>query len=532
MLNPVRGTRGMAVAPHALAAQSALGVLRDGGNAVEAMVSAAATIAVVYPHMNSLGGDGFWLVAEPGGEVIAVDACGPAPAGLTSAHYRERGLDAVPARGPLAANTVAGTVGGWQAALELARRRWSARLPLSRLLSDARYYAANGIPVTASQEASTEQKLAELRDAPGFAQHYLIDGEAPRCGIRLVQPALAATLERLAETGLDDFYRGELARAIAADLAAAGSPVELRDLEAFRARVTRPLQLAHSAGVLYNMPPPTQGVVSLLILGILDRLGARGMDPAGADFVHAAVEATKQAFAVRDRYVTDPAYMKVSTDELLADAAVDGLAGAVDMARALPWPPSAPPADTVWMGAVDASGLAVSFIQSIYYEYGSGVVLPATGLCWQNRGASFSLDPDALQALAPGRKPFHTLNPAIARLADGRVAAYGTMGGDGQPQTQAAVFTRLAVFGFDPAHAVAAPRWLLGRTWGNPSDTLKLESRFPSAVIDDLRRRGHELELVGEYDEMMGHAGVVLRGADGLLSGAADPRSDGAAAAF
>ncbi|MDO9217801.1 MAG: gamma-glutamyltransferase, partial [Lacisediminimonas sp.] len=188
--------------------------------------------------------------------------------------------------------------------------------------------------------------------------------------------------------------------------------------------------------------------------------------------------------------------------------------------------------DTIWMGAIDQDGMAVSFIQSIYHEFGSGVVLPRTGINWQNRGASFSLDEKALLALVPGKKPFHTLNPAAARLKDGRVMVYGTMGGDGQPQTQAAVFTRHVVFGQPLQTAVSAPRWLLGRTWGQSTDSLKLEQRFPSEVVDELRLRGHDVEMLGEYDETVGHAGALVRHPDGLLEGAADPRSDGMVSAF
>jgi gamma-glutamyltranspeptidase/glutathione hydrolase len=176
--------------------------------------------------------------------------------------------------------------------------------------------------------------------------------------------------------------------------------------------------------------------------------------------------------------------------------------------------------------------VAVSFIQSIYHEFGSGVVLAGTGINWQNRGASFSLDPDALLALKPGKRPFHTLNPAAARLHDGRTMVYGTMGGDGQPQTQAAVFTRHVVFGQPLQTAVSAPRWLLGRTWGQTTDSLKLEARFPDAVVEALIERGHDVEVLLPYDETMGHAGALVRHADGMLEGASDPRSDGGVAAY
>jgi gamma-glutamyltranspeptidase/glutathione hydrolase len=216
----------------------------------------------------------------------------------------------------------------------------------------------------------------------------------------------------------------------------------------------------------------------------------------------------------------------------LSATRLDALAKEIRLATALPWGGHSKTGDTVWMGAVDANGLAVSFIQSIYHEFGSGVVLPTTGLNWQNRGASFSLNPKHLQALQPRKKPFHTLNPAAAKFHDGRSMVYGTMGGDGQPQTQAAVFSRAIWFNQPLQQAVSAPRWLLGRTWGQSSDTLKLESRFPAATVDDLKRRGHDVELLGAYDEAVGHAGAIIRDDDGVLEGAADPRSDGCVAGY
>ena len=184
------------------------------------------------------------------------------------------------------------------------------------------------------------------------------------------------------------------------------------------------------------------------------------------------------------------------------------------------------------MGVVDGEGRAVSFIQSIYHEFGSGVVLAKSGINWQNRGCSFSLNPAHINALAPGKKPFHTLNPALARLDDGRLMVYGTMGGDGQPQTQSAVFTRCIVHGMSPQAAITAPRWLLGRTWGQTSDSLKLESRFDAHVARTLSDYGHDVEILQAFDETVGHAGAIIRHPNGVLEGGADPRSDGAVAAF
>jgi oxamate amidohydrolase len=526
------GMRGMAVAPHSLAAQSAVAVLREGGNAIEAMVAAAASIAVVYPHMNSIGGDAFWLIHVPGETPRAIDACGAAGARATPAFYRERDLDAIPFRGGVAANTVAGTLSGWSLALECSKDALGGRLPLSRLLADAIHYARHGIPVTHSQHATTTAKLEGLRGQPGFDETFLAAGGVPPVGTPFLQPRLAATFQQLATAGLDDFYRGDLARSIVRDLAALDSPLTSDDLANHRAGWRKPLALAHSLGSVYNLPPPTQGVVSLMILGILDTLDIGTTDPMGADYIHLCVEAAKQAFGVRDRHVTDPAYMTLDAQDLLSAGPIESLATRIDPQHAAPWGEGHGPADTVWVGVIDGAGRAVSFIQSLYHEYGAGIVLRESGINWQNRGCSFSLDERARNPLCPGRKPFHTLNPALALLRDGTTMVYGNMGGDGQPQTQSAVFTRCAVFGMNPQAAIAAPRWLLGRTWGETSDTLKLESRFDPDVIEDLRARGHDVELLGPYDSAVGHAGVVLRDASGALRGGSDPRSDGGVAAW
>lgn len=528
MANPTRGTRGMAVAPHSLASQSALAILREGGNAVEAMIAAAATITVVYPHMNGIGGDSFWLVKGPDG-VAGIDACGAAAMDVSRESYA--GKSAIPFRGGSAAITVAGTMSGWGAAYEMSRKL-GGTLPLSRLLADAIHYADHGIAVTYSQHMNTTKKLAELKDIHGFADAFLIDGAPPATGAVFKQNRLGATLKRLADAGLDDFYRGDLAEAIARDLRAAGSPVTLQDLAKHKALIRTPLELKHSLGKLYNMPPPTQGLVSLLILGQMDRLGIEKYDHLSADYVHAAVEATKRAFMIRDKHITDPARMTVDPQSFLEPAKLDEMVKKIDMAKAAPWGAGKGPADTIWMGVIDGAGVAVSMIQSIYHEFGSGVVLKETGINWQNRGASFSLDPKHINTLEPGKKPFHTLNPAMALFDDGRAMVYGNMGGDGQPQSQSAVFSRTAVLGLNPQDAIAAPRWLLGRTWGQVSDTLKLESRFPAATIEELKKRGHDVEIMGDFDETLGHAGCVIRHPNGNFEGGFDPRSDGGVAAF
>ena len=401
---------------------------------------------------------------------------------------------------------------------------------LDRLLADAVHYAERGVPVTRSQHADTAGKRTELESVPGFAEQFLPNGTVPGVGDRFVNERLGRTLRRLAQDGLNSFYRGPLAGTIAADLARVGSPLTREDLDGHHAQARAPLKLTLGPGTAYNFPPPTQGLASLMILGIFERLGVVEAD--GFAHLHALVEASKQAFMVRDREITDPAYMRNLPDQFLSPAALDAAAAAIHPARALEWPRPPSAGDTIWMGAVDGAGRAVSFIQSVYWEFGSGMVLEETGIQWQNRGSSFSLEDGALNRLAPGRKPFHTLNPALFLFDNGRTMPYGTMGGEGQPQTQAAVLTRYAYFGRPLQEAVSAPRWLLGRTWGEESTTLKLESRIDSSVVEALRSAGHEIEVVGAFDEMMGHAGALVHHPRGVIEGAADPRSDGGVAAF
>ncbi|MDE2364186.1 MAG: gamma-glutamyltransferase family protein [Hyphomicrobiales bacterium] len=531
MLNTARAMRGMVTSPHHLASEAGLRVLREGGTAVEATVAMAACLAVVYPHMTSIGGDGFWLVSRAGAPPVAIDACGAAAEAATEALYAARGLSAIPWRGPLAANTVAGTVAGWGEALRLSAE-YGGRLSMSRLVEDAVFYAEHGFPVTAGHEAIVIEKLDQLADAPGFADVHLVDGRAPETASVMRTPALARTLRRIGAKGADEFYSGELAREIAADLARIGSPVAAIDLARHRASRRAPLSVGVRGARLFNFPPPTQGLSSLMILALFDRLGVTQAD--GFDHVHGLVEATKQAFLVRDAHVGDPGSMTRAPERFLDSATLDALAAKIDRRKALPWPQPASAGDTVWLGAIDAQGIAASFIQSIYFEFGSGCVLRDTGIVWQNRGASFSFGPGGNPArrLAPGRKPFHTLNPALALFGDGRTMVYGTMGGEGQPQTQAAVFSRYAMFGQDLQTAITAPRWLIGKTWGDESVTLKLEQRFPPSLYEALRAAGHDVELTAPYTSVMGHAGAVVRRRDGLFEGASDPRSDGAAMGF
>ena len=518
--------QGVVCAPHHAAVEAGRAIIAEGGNAIEAMIAMAATIAAVYPHMNHIGGDGFWLLRERSGRVRALMAAGRAGANARRELYRD--YETIPPRGPLAALTVPGAIAGWSLALEAAKA-YGGRVPLPDLLAPAIRHAREGYVVSRSQARLTAEKLAELENVPGFAAAFLAESKPPEPGKMLVQAALAATLDHLAHAGLDDFYRGDVGREIAGDLDRAGCPLTRADLERCRATLAEPLSVALDAGTVLNTPPPTQGLASLIILALFDRLGVK--DGESFDHIHGLVEATKRAFRVRDRVIADPDRAALAVERYLEPGFLDAEARKIDRRKAATWPSPRGEGDTVWMGAADASGLVVSYIQSLYWEFGSGVVLPRTGVLMQNRGASFSLDGSALNALEPGRLPFHTLNPALAVLADGRVIAYGTMGGDGQPQTQAALFTRHVLYRAPLDRAIDAPRWLLGRTWGSTHTNLRMESRVDGNLVDRLLSAGHDVEVLPDpYSDLMGHAGAVVLHPDGTLEGAHDPRADGGAA--
>lgn len=529
MLNTTYARRGMVVAPHHLAARAGLEVLREGGDAIEAVVAASATSAVVYPHMNGLGGDACWLIHEAGKPPIAIEAAGAAGGNVTPDLYRNQRMADIPGRGGLACNTVAGMLAGWSTALGVSRG-WGGRLPLARLVEDAVAHARDGVPVAPGLAALLASDVKELVSQPGFGRVYLPGGRAPRPGTLLVQPGLAKTLERVGAAGPDDFYRGELGNVVAAELKAAGSPLTREDLAEHWARLVEPLSVKLRGATVWNLPPPTQGLAALMTLGLFDRLEVPDAD--GYLHIHYLIEAAKHAGRVRDNYLTDPFYMQVVAGDFLLPEVLDEVAAAIDKGRAQPAGEGGHHGDSVWIAAIDAAGRVASCQQSLHWSFGAGVTLERTGIVWHNSGAGFSLQPGAPNHLISGRKPRLTLCPALARFDDGRVMAFGGSGGDAQPQVQAALFGRYARFRRALQESATAPRWVLGRRRGGGSLTLKLEDRLAPEVIEWLRLAGHEVELVGAYSDMFGHIGAATWTPAGVLEGATDPRGDGAVAAW
>jgi gamma-glutamyltranspeptidase/glutathione hydrolase len=530
--------------PHGLATTAGLRILQEGGNAVEAALAAAAVIAVVYPHMNGLGGDNFWLIYHAGERrVRALMACGAAGARATIDAYRAAGQPReIPRRGVIAANTVPGAVDGWGEAYGYSQRTMGGRMAFAALLRDALHYAESGFPVTPGQEAWTRSNIGpdsgpfgHLEREAGFRRAFLRpDGSAYAAGEVMVIPDLAATLAAIARDGRDAFYRGAITSRICRSLAARGGMITESDFAGHRSRWTDPIYVSYRDWTVCTTPPPTQGLTSLEILNIVAHFPVAAWGDESPAYYHLMVEAAKQAFVDRDAWIADPDVTPVPVDVLLSDAHGRAQAEAIDPNRAKPPQPLRPVApDTIWLGTVDAAGNAVSLIQSIAFDFGSGVMADGTGILLHNRGSAFSLDPGHPNALAPGKRPFHTLTPAMA-LRDGRPElVYGTMGGEGQPQTLAAILTRVLDLGMGVQAAIDAPRWLYGRHWGLPTTKLSLEARVPREVIEELSRLGHDVQVIAPWDDRVGHAQAIwIDPRTGIRHGGADPRGDGLAAGW
>ncbi|MBE1554048.1 gamma-glutamyltransferase [Sporosarcina limicola] len=534
---------GMVTTPHYLASQSAAKVLQEGGNAVDAAVAAAATLAVVYPHMNGIGGDNFWLIYNAHtDELKALNASGRSGEKATIDFYKKQGYDTIPARGYLSTNTVPGVISGWDEAYNYAKENMEQSLKWDRLLEDAIHYAEEGFPVTPSQERfttqvidPTDQEFKNLQRFKGFTDTFLNeDGEPYKAGEVFKQKPLSETLKMIAEKGADGFYKGEVAKKIVNELEANGGLLTLKDFEQHKANWVDPISADYRGYKAYNLPPNTQGVAALSILNIINNYDMKGLGEGTADYYHVLVEATKQAFADRDKYVTDPDFNDIPIEYLLSKEHGKEMAERIDMNKAaIEVKPLDPKGDTVWFGIVDKDGNAVSIIQSIYHEFGSGIVAEDTGVLLQNRGSYFSLDPNNINHLEPKKRTFHTLNPAMMFKEGKPFLVYGTMGGEGQPQTQAAMVTRIVDYGFSVQDAIEAPRWLHGRTWGASNNDLKLEGRVADEVVEEMLRRGHPVKVLDDYSETLGHAGAILIDPKtNVKYGGADPRGDGAAVGY
>jgi oxamate amidohydrolase len=525
-----RATRGIVATPHVLASRAGLAVLEQGGNALDAAIAAGAAISVVYPHMNGVGGDSFWLIYDGrNGRLRALNAAGRSAAAADLATYRARFGATIPVRGGAAALTVPGVVSGWGAVHALSRDTMRSPIPWRTLLEAAIVLARDGFAPSSSQQRETADATDLFGDAaPAVLRDRLWPVFHPerRERDRCVQAELASTLAEIAEAGADAFYRGPLAGRLARAAGAAGSPLTADDLAHHQPEWVEPLRAPYRGGEVASFPPPTQGFAALAILALLEGFDVRSLDE--ADYVHVVVEATKLAFEDRDRYLTDGTFAPVPVARCLDPSRLANRRRRISRRAAMPLAGPTATGGTIAVVSADHDGNAVCLIQSLYWEFGSGVIAGDTGVLLQNRGAFFSLDPGHVNCLAPRKQTAHTLIPSMYLVKGRPHLVYGTMGGEGQPQTQAALVTRIVDRGLDPQAAVEAPRWLFGRTWGEETRSLRLEDRFDDDVRESLRARGHDVEVVEGWSDLMGHAQLVRVDVDGFI-GASDPRADGGA---
>jgi gamma-glutamyltranspeptidase / glutathione hydrolase len=520
--SPVIAENGMAATSHPLATQTAVEVLRAGGNAVDAAIAASATLCVVEPHMTGIGGDCFAIVATPDGGLFGLNGSGRAPAGLDADALRAAGHSEMPEQGGLAV-TAPGAIDAWT---RLAERFGT--LALDRLFGDAIRYGEDGYPVHGRVARDWARHAASLADDPGAARHYLVDGAAPVAGSRHSAPALAATLRSIASGGRDAFYRGAIAAEIAATVRASGGSLGEEDLDAVEADWVEPISVGYSGHELCEIPPNGQGITALLLVRLLERLGAAGLDPDGAERLHMEIEAARLAYAVRDHLVADPGTMTVSPADILADAHVEALAARFDPRRRVQdiVLPQHPHADTVYLSVVDRDRMAVSFINSTYHAFGARLVTPRSGIILQNRGAGFSLEPGHPNEAGPRKRPMHTIIPAMS-MKDGKPAiCFGVMGGAYQPMGHAHVLSNMLDYGMDPQQALDHPRLF----WSDDSAVLEAESGIGGDVRAELVRRGHAV-----VDAPSPHGGgqvIVIDRESGFLTGGSDPRKDGCAAGW
>jgi gamma-glutamyltranspeptidase len=527
--------RGMVACPHSLATQAGVDVLRAGGSAVDAAIATSAALSVIYPHMTGLGGDAFWLIYDAKRNAVKFLDGGGRAASAASIHwFRERGYEEIPFRGMLPATvTTPGSVASWCAA-----HAAYGRLPLLRNLESAIGYAKDGFPVTARLAGWIAETAPELAQQPEASAIFLAGGNPPRAGAKMVNADLARTLEAVGDGGWSGFYEGEVGAELARFAQQRGGLFTGKDLAAQCAAWGDPIKGTYRDLTLYETPAPTQGFTVLEMLNLIEPFELHKREFLGPDHVHLLVQAKQIAYHDRDRWLADPAFARVPMDLLLSKQYANERRALIDPERALPWDqiPShgSLKGDTVYIAVVDAGGNAVSLIHSLYGVFGAAVVAGSSGVVLQNRGAYFSLDPNHPNRLEPGKVPLHTLIASLGFRNDKLWSVLGCMGADGQPQIQLQTTIAMLDFGRDIQEALETPRWLSGRfALGEARDTLHVEGRFPPATLDELARRGHALNRWSGWNELAGHAhGITIDPDNGMLSGGADPRSDGAAIGY
>jgi gamma-glutamyltranspeptidase len=533
-----RSVRAMVTAPHSLGTAAGVETLRAGGSAADAGVAVAASLSVLYAHMTGIGGDAFFLYYDARSRTVhAYNGSGRSAALADRAFYQRHGVSAIPRHGGPAALTVPGAVDAW---LSLHER--FGRLPLPVCVAPAVGHARDGAPIARSFARGLLEEHGLLAADEGAWPLYASQAQY-LIGTRFAQPALARTLERIAHEGRPFWYEGEAAELIERACVRSGSPLRAADLSAHRGFFTEPLRARFGGYESLVTPPNSQGIALLLAQGTHDvAAGREHLALGSAGLAHLDIEAIKLAFEDRDTWVSDPNVMQPPFERLLSDDYARSQAARIDphRARGVDDGNAVPRSrarggggDTTYFACVDGDGNALSMIQSLYFHFGSCVGVPELGIVLQNRGHAFTLDEGRPTSLAPKRLPFHTLMAAMLLKAGEPHLVYGTMGGEGQPQTTLQTSITIAEAGVDPQTALDMPRWRYGKTWGDDVPGVAIERRAGEACIAGLRARGHTMIVVGDWEESMGHAGAIRIDRDqGVFVGASDLRSDGLAAGW
>jgi gamma-glutamyltranspeptidase/glutathione hydrolase len=531
----VRGTIGAVSADHPLAAQAGLEVLKNGGNATDAIIAMAGVLAVTRPHMNGVGGDAFGIFYDGAtGEVTALNASGRSGALATPDFFARAGVDEVPQSGALSVS-VPGAVAGWVDAHE----RFGSK-PFAQLLQPAIHFARDGFAVSTRLAMDFEEQGGNLNE-PGRSL-YLPGGSAPPVGTLLKNPELAASLETIARRGKAGYYTGDIGRRLAAFIEAEGGHLRAEDFAAHTSTWVEPLRAGYLGHTIVAMPPNTQGPTQLALMGMAAEYPLAEMGHNSVDYLHTLIELKKLAFADRDRWMADPEKADVPITRLLDPGYLRERARLVDPRRAAE---SVAPGfgdddaatdedrddrgDTVYLTAVDRWGNAVSWIQSNFAGFGSGLLEPETGILLHNRGSLYTLEEGHPNQVAPGKRPFHTLSPLMALHEDGSFAfTLGTPGGDSQPQSLTQIVNNMLIFGMTPQQAIEAPRF---RSMGGVR--VALENRVPRATAEGLIGLGHDLNLIDGWTATFGGAQMIFWDAtNGVLTAAADPRREAYALAY
>jgi gamma-glutamyltranspeptidase/glutathione hydrolase len=523
----VMARNGMVATSQPLATQAGVAILRKGGNAFDAAIATALTLGVVEPMSTGIGGDAFLLYrCAADGKIYGVNGSGRCPQNLTLEALRGQGIQGIPRYG-WGSVTVPGAV---DAFVEVQRRH--GKLTFAEVLEPAIYYASEGFPVSEIIAQQWQAAVPVLSQFPTSTQAYLMDGKAPQAGDVHRQPHLARTLQLLASEGKDAFYRGDIARRMVQFSQATGGFLTLEDLASHTTEWVEPLRTDYRGYTVLELPPNGQGITALMALNVLEGFDVGAMEYGSAAYYHLLIEATKQAFTDRNRYIADPAFATIPVAGLLSKAYAAARRRDLSLERAGDYLPGSPAAfgNTVYVACVDSERNVVSLINSLFesISFGSGVVAGDTGICLQNRGASFVADPDHPNVLAPGKRPFQTIIPAMLLQDERPWLCYGVMGGDMQVQGHVQVALNMIDFAMNVQEAIEAPRY---RIMGGRR--VALERAISPAVRETLAAMGHVLAPYGDQSISYGGAQAILIDEErGVLQGGSDDRKDGCAIGY